>query len=112
MFLVRVEVSALSVRAESASDRVALPQSSGEATGCSALPAVGDGTLRVPERGTRSSWPPWRGRPGLGGRRRLRRRLRRRGAPLPPSPGPQLHGADNKAAAAAAAQHGNFKKKE
>lgn len=49
MFLVRAEVSALLVRAESASDQVALLQSSGEATSCSALPAVGDGRLRVPK---------------------------------------------------------------
>lgn len=61
MFLVRVEVSALSVRAESASDRVALPQSSGEATGCSALPAVGDGTLRVPKT-KQSHLSSWEGR--------------------------------------------------
>lgn len=49
MFLVQAEVSALLVRAESASDRVAQQQSSGEATNCSVLPAVGDVRLRVPK---------------------------------------------------------------
>lgn len=49
MFLVQAEVSALLVRAESASDQVAQQQSSGEATNCSVLPAVGDVRLRVPK---------------------------------------------------------------
>lgn len=49
MFLEQAEVSALLVRAESASDRVAQQQSSGEATNCSVLPAVGDVRPRAPK---------------------------------------------------------------